>query len=253
MAYSKLRGARKPKKKDENSVNIAEHDAFQEQGMKLIDKLLAHPYFILGSVAAIIGIVVIATLISSAVKSKSDKLAFDYASAVETFESESGESTEFDNDIQKYTKAISQFEKVMSEQSGSFNAAASMVYVGKAHQRMNNCEKAVEYFKKARSSGKLAEELLFGVYEGEAICHFDKKEFKKTAEIWKEWLNRKTDIYKDHALYYIGLSYEKSGKDDEALSYYKRLKDEHPDSLLIVKINDKVPAQIETAPKPAEN
>jgi len=97
------------------------------------------------------------------------------------------------------------------------------------------------------------QELLFGVYEGEAICHFDKKEFEKAAEIWKEWLNRKTDIYKDHALYYIGLSYEKSGKDDEALSYYKRLKDEHPDSLLIVKINDKVPAQIETAPKPAEN
>jgi len=253
MAYSKLRGARKPKKKDETSVNIAEHDAFQEQGMKLIDKLLAHPYFILGTVAAIIGVVVVATLISSALKSKSDKLAFDYASAVEIFESESGESTEFENDTQKYTKAIEKFEKVISEQSGSFNAAASMVYVGKAYQRMNNCDKAVEYFKKAKNNGKLAQPLLFGVYEGEAICHFDKKEFEKAVEIWKEWLNTKTDLYKDHALYYIGLSYEKSGKNEEALSYYKRLKDEYSKSLLVAKINDKVPAQTEIAPKPAEN
>lgn len=253
MAYSKLRGARKPKKKDENSVNIAEHDAFQEQGMKLVDKLLAHPYFILGTVGAIIGLVVVITLISSFIKSKNDKLAFDYASAVATFESETGESTEFDNDTQKYTKAIGQFEKVISEQSGSFNAAASMLYIGKAYSKMNNCEKAVEYFKKARSSGKLAENILFGTYEGEAICLFDKKDFDKAADVWKEWLNRKTDLYKDHALYYIGLSYEKGGKNEEALSYYKRLKNEHSESLLIAKINDKVPAEPETAPKPAEN
>lgn len=242
MAYSKLRGARKPKKKEENALNIAEHDAFQEQGMKIVDKVLAHPYFILGTVAAIILTVAVAMLISSSVKSSRDKLAFEYASAVELVES-GGEKE----------KVIEAFSKVISNQEGSFNAAASMVYVGKTYQSMNNCDKAIEYFTKAEKSGKLSDNLLFGVYEGKAFCYFDAQDFEKAAGIWKEWLNKKTDIYKDQALYYIGLSYEKSGKPAEAVPFYKRIRTEYPNSALLAKIVDKIPSENESSTAPVNN
>lgn len=242
MAYSKLRGARKPKKKEENALNIAEHDAFQEQGMKIVDKVLEHPYFIFGSVAAVILAVVVAMLISSSLKSRQDKLAYEYAYAVELLENE-----------ESMDKPIEAFKKIIDGQEGSFNAAASMVYLGKIYQSMNDCDKAIEYFNQAKKSGKLKETLLFGIYEGEAFCHFDKQDFEKAADIWKEWLNKKTDLYKDYALYYIGVSYEKSGKQDEALPFFKRIKDEYPNSILVSKIIDKVPSENESDPVTAEN
>ena len=40
MAYSKLRGAKKRKNKEEEISKIAEQDAFQEQGKKVVDQLL---------------------------------------------------------------------------------------------------------------------------------------------------------------------------------------------------------------------
>lgn len=251
MAYSKLRGARKPKKKNEKGASITEQDAFQEQGKKLVDKLLAHPYFIWGTVGAIIIVVIVGTFVFSAIKSKGDKLAYEYAQAVESFEKIS-ENLAIGKE-ESYSDTIKSFQGVISNQSGSFNAAASMVYIGKIYQKMDDCEKAVEYFTKAKKTGKLPENLLFGVYEGEAFCHLDKKEFDKSVEVWKKWLNKKTDIYKDYALYYTALSLEKSGNKEESLSYYKRLRDEFPTSLLIAKISDKISSEAKPEEVPVEN
>lgn len=252
MAYSKLRGARKQKKKGDESSSIAEHDAFQEQGKKIIDQLLAHPYFILGTVGGIILLVVVAMVISSYVKKENDKLAYEYAQAVELFENRSGDSTEFKNDAEKVSAAIKTFEKVIENQSGTFNASVSMVYVGRGYQMMSNCEKALDYFNKAKKSGNLSDELLFAVYDSEAICHFDKPDYESAIKTWKEWLDMKSPLYKDHALYYIGLANEKAGKKEEALSYYKRLKNDYPQSSLISKIIDKVPTDPEVAKEPVK-
>lgn len=251
MAYLKLRGARKAKKrKEDEKNNIAEQDAFQEQGKKMIDQLSSHPYFILGTVAAILVIVFIGLFISSKIKDNKDEKASAYASALEVFDSEVGENSEFKTDAQKYDKAIQLFNAVIEEQKGSFNAAASLLYVGKAHYAKNECDKAVESFNKVKGSGKLDEDLLFGAYEGEAFCYFDKGDYEKAISIWKEWLDKTTPLYKDYALYYIGLSYEKSGKPEEALTYFKRIKAEYPESKAVnAKITDKVPVEKIELPK----
>ena len=230
----KLRGARKAKKKElETAANIVENDAFQEQGKKVV---LEHPYFILGCVCAIILVVVVGILISSAVKSSSDAKALEYAEATAIIE-----NREAAVDTATAEKAIAAFDKVIKNQAGSINAAASIVYTGRIYKDfMNNCDKAVEFFKQAKTNGKLGDDLRFTAYEGEAFCHFDKSEFEKAAEIWKEWLNQKSSLYKDYALYYIAMSYEKSGKQEEAAVYYNRIKDEYPNSFLTAKIAGKI-------------
>ena len=253
MAYLKLRGARKAKKrKEEETKNIAEQDAFQQQGKRLVDEVMSHPYFIFGSVGVVLAVVFLGMFISSQVKASSDKKAVSYAEALEVFDSETGENSKFKTETEKYDKAISLFNDVIKEQSGSINEVSALLYIGKAYYAKNDCDKAVESFKKVRSSGKLDENLLFGAYEGEAYCYFDKGDYEKAISVWKEWLDRTTPIYKDYSLYYIGLSLEKMGKNDEAVTYFKRIKDEYPTNRAVIdKIIDKLPAEkIELPKKP---
>lgn len=244
MAYSKLRGAKKRKNKEEEKAALLEQDAFQEQGKKVVDQLLAHPYFIFGTVAAIVVVVIIGLVISSKVKEGGNELSYAFAQAVEKFD-ENGSSAE------NYKESIKLFENITKTQSG-VNVQTAYVYMGKAHYHLKEFGKAVEAFKKARAMNDLDQRLLFTAYEGEALCYLDRKEFDKAIEIWKEWLNKSTDIYKDHALYYIGYSLEKSGKEKDALVYYKRLKDEFPKSMLVSKVIDKLPAEKIELPKKAE-
>ena len=236
MAYSKLRGARKNKKdKKEEEANIAEQDAFQEQGQKVVDQLLAHPYFISGTVFAIIAVVIIGLIISSKIKGGNDELAYEFSNSIAMFDNkEEGED--------KYKKSIELFSKIIETQAGSI----------KAHFNLKEFDKAIEAFKKAKTMAELDEKLIFSAYEGEALCYLEKKEFDKAIELWKEWLNKTSDFYKDYALYYIGFSLEKSGKKKDALVYYKRLKDEFPKSTLITKIIDKLPAEKIELPKDLE-
>lgn len=254
MAYLKLRGARKAKKRkdEETTKTLAEQDAFQQQGKKLVDEVMSHPYFIFGSVAAVLAVVFLGMFISSQVKASSDKKSASYAAALEVFDSETGENSQFKTETEKYDKAIALFSDVIKEQGGTVNEVSALLYIGKAHYAKNECDKAVESFKKVRSSGKLDENLLFGAYEGEAYCYYDKGEYEKAVSVWKEWLDRTTPIYKDYTLYYIGLSLEKMGKNDEAVTYFKRIRDEYPDSRSIIeKIIDKLPAEkIELPKKP---
>ena len=243
----KLRGARKAKAKDvEAAAHIVENDAFQEQGKKVV---LEHPYFIFGCVAAIVVVVIVAMLISTAVKSASDAKSVEYAAATELLDKADDDNSE--NAKVAYEKALEAFDKVIKNQSGSMNAAASMVFSGRIYkENMNNCDKAVDLFKQARMSGKLDTDIRFVTYEGEAMCYFDKGDFEKAAELWKEWLNQKTDVYKDYALYYVGMTYEKLGKADDAAVYYNRLKNEYPKSILIAKIVSKVTTK---EPEKAQN
>ena len=243
----KLRGARKAKKKElEAAANIVENDAFQEQGKKVV---LEHPYFIFGCVGAIIVVVIVAMLISTAVKSASDSKSLEYAAATELLDKADDDSSA--NSKAAYEQALAAFDKVIKNQSGSMNAAASMVFSGRIYkENMNNCEKAVDFFKQAVNTGKLTVDTRFVAYEGEAMCYFDKGDFEKAAALWKEWLNQKTDVYKDYALYYTAMVYEKQGKAEEAAVYYKRLKEEYPKSLLIAKIVSKVATK---EPEKAQN
>ena len=233
----KLRGARKAKKKEvEAAANIVENDAFQEQGKKVV---LEHPYFIFGCVGAIIVVVIVAMLISSVVKSGYDSKSLEYAQAVELLDKADDDTSE--NAKASYEKALAAFDKVIKNQSGSINAAASMVYSGRIYKEsMNNCDKAVDFFNQAKNSSKLPDELRFVAFEGEAMCYFDKGDFEKAAGVWKSWLDQKSDIYKDYALYYTGLTYEKLGKDSDASVYYDRLKKEYSNSILLAKIAGKV-------------
>ena len=239
MAYSKLRGARKRKNKEEEN-KIAEHDAFQEQGKKVVDQLLAHPYFIFGTVAAVVVVVIVGLVISSKVKESTNELSYAFAQAVEKFDDR-------DESADKYRESIKLFEEITKTQAG-VNVQTSYVYIGKAHYHLKEFAKAAEAFKKARAMNDLDPELLFTAYEGEALCYLDRKEFDKAIELWKEWLNKPFDIYKDHALY----SLEKSGKEKDALVYFKRLKDEFPKSMLVSKVIDKLPAEKIELPKKTE-
>jgi len=244
MAYSKLRGARKKKNKEDEDAKFAEHDAFQEQGIKVIDQLLAHPYFIFGTVAAVIVVVIVGLVISSTFRESNNELSYAFAQAVDKYDDR-------DDSADNYKESIKLFEDVTKTQSG-VTAQISYVYIGKAHYRLKEFGKAIEAFKKAREANGLDSSLLFTAYEGEALCYLDRKEFDKAIEIWKEWLNKPVNIYKDHALYYIGYSLEKSGKEKEAFVYYKRLKDEFPKSMLIGKVIDKLPVEKIELPKETE-
>ena len=122
MSYSKLRGARKPKPKKpevtpqetvEENVEL-EKDAFQEQGEKFIEKLVEHPYFLIGAVGGIVAIVLVAIFAFDKVEQANGENSTVYTKALKTWNAKIGEEEEFKSEKDKLKKAIKDFSKASS-------------------------------------------------------------------------------------------------------------------------------------------
>jgi len=262
--YSKLRGARKIKPKKEEVqpgqetvqetkvVDTIVEDAFQQQGKRVLDNLFAHPYFVIGSVLAVVVLVVISLGISSFVKNAKSEKSLLYAHALKVWSAEVGAEGEFKTENEKMRKSLEEFKKVSDKLSGSFAASAAQMYMAKAHYRLNDLGAASELFKKLQKDSNLSMEMKFGAFEGEAFTQFDRGDYAMAIEVWERFLKESNaPIYKDFAIYYIGTTYEKMNKQDKALEYFKKLKAEYPESSLISKIADKLPKEeLKPAPQP---
>ncbi len=251
MVYSKLRGFRKPKpKKDEQSAAvIKEKDAFQEQGQRFIDEIISHPYFIIGSVVAVIGAVILFLALSNYIQDSRAKETAFFTDAMKVWDAKVGSGEEFISETDKMKKASEKFSEAASRLEGSFMGDVSLFYAAKANYRMKEYEKAGELFKKVQNAKSIPETLKFGAFEGEAFCHLDRNDFEKTIFVWQKYLDSiKSSFYKDQAVYQIAETYEKSGNKEKAMEYYKKLKAEYPESKLVVKIMDKLPSE-EKAPE----
>ena len=251
MAYSKMRGARKPKKV-QVVEEIAEHDAFQEQGAKFFETLTEHPWFVGGTVLAVIAITAISLGIASMIKSGNDTDADIYSTGLDAWEE--FQTASKDDVAGKETALqgiIEKFKASAEELSGNVEGDASFVYLGKAYYLLNKCDEAVKNFKKAQTSSSLPRELRFGAYEGEAFCAYDNGKFDDAIKIWQAYIDStKGDFYKDYALFYIGTSYEKSGNKAKSIEAFTKLKESYPKSLLNAKTVSKLPA--EKTPTPAK-
>lgn len=251
MAYSKMRGARKPKKEKVVEV-LPEHDAFQEQGGKFFETLTEHPWFVGGTVLAIIAVTAISLGIASILKSRDGIDADIFAEGVKVWEEVQTSPKE---DVAKRNEllesVIKKFSFSAKELSGSVEGDSSLLYIGKAYYLLNKCNEAVISFKKAQSASNLPKELRFGAYEGEAFCAYDNGKFDDAIAVWEKYINStKDDFYKDYALFYIGTSYEKAGNKTKAIEFFTKLKNSYPESMLNAKILSKLPQ--EQAPKMPE-
>ncbi len=244
MVYSKARGARKPKKQKEVQ-NIAERDAFQEQGVHFFESLAQHPWFVGLTVAAVVVITAGALGIASLIKSSSDKEADTYAVALQAWEDAQQDiASDAGKEKELLSSVVKKFEDVAANLSGSVEGAASLVYAGRLHYKLEQYDKADEYFKKAEQASVLPKELRFGAYEGEAFVQYDQGKYKEAIAVWQRYLDEvSTDLYKDYALFYMGTAYEKSGDKEKAVAMFKRLKESYPKSLLIARIISKLPPE----------
>ena len=243
-----MRGARKPKKEKE-VLEVAEHDAFQEQGGKFFETLTEHPWFVGGTVLAIIVITIISLGIASILRSSEGVDADIFAEGVKVWEEIQTSPKE---DVVKRNEllesAIKKFSFSAKELSGTVEGDSSLLYIGKAYYLLNKCSEAVISFKKAQSASNLPKELRFGAYEGEAFCAYDNGKFNDAIAVWEKYLNAtKGDFYKDYALFYIGTAYEKAGNKAKSIEYFTKLKNSYPESMLNAKILSKLPQ--EQAPK----
>ncbi|MCK5808179.1 tetratricopeptide repeat protein [bacterium] len=243
MAYSKMRGPRKPKK-EKVVEEIVEHDAFQEQGAKFFETLTEHPWFVGGTVLAIIAITAISLGIASIIKSSNDADADVYSHGLQAW---AAFQTESKDDAAAKEKSlqniIEKFKVSADELAGTVEGDASYLYIGKAYYLLSKCDDAVKNFQKVQTSS-LSKELRFGAYEGEAFCAYDGGKFDDAIKVWQKYLDSTTsDFYKDYALFYIGTSYEKLGNNEKAIEFFTTLKNSYPKSLLNAKIISKLPEE----------
>lgn len=245
MVYSRLRGARKAKpQKNEEKANVAANDAFQEQGKRLFDELIAHPYFIIGTVGAVIALVVVLVFTMKYLKDVKSQETVVFNEAVKVWDAKVGDSGEFKSESEKMKKVIEKFTEPSTKLKDSFMGVVSDFYLAKANYRLNNYDQAIALFKKVQDSSKIKENIKFGAYEGEAFCYIDRGELEKAVETWTKYLDKvSSPVYKDNAMYYIAETYEKMNKKDKATEYYKKLKAEFPQSTLAAKTADKLPEE----------
>jgi tetratricopeptide (TPR) repeat protein len=246
MSYLKSRGFRPPKERSEEK-NIAEKDAFQEQGQRMIDQLASHPYFIIGTVAAIIGAVVIAILISNWVHESRSARSSVFSEALVLWQGEKtkeGEQPVSADTTGRMKQALAKFGESAETLKGSFVGDVSEFYKAKAHYRLKEFDSAINIFRRLQGSSKIPQELLFGVYEGEAYCHFDRNDPAEAIKVWEKYYALKdAPLYRDFALYYIGLSYDRMNDVAKAVEYFKKLKAEFPESPLVSKVADRLPEE----------
>ncbi len=248
MAYSKLRGARKikPKKQetqeDTTSTQEPSEDAFQIGGKKLLDEIVEHPYFIIGSIVGVIVIVSVILFASRSMQEAKGDSSILFSNAMKTWYETTGENGTFKDEREKFLKAKEDFEKAESDLKGSTMGDVSSFFIAKAHYRLKEYGKAADIFRSVQKSSNIAGEMKFGAYEGEAFCFFDRNDYEKAISVWNRYLKEVSgDVYKDYALYYIGLSYEKEGKKERAVEYFQKLTKEYPKSLLTFQVKQKLP------------
>lgn len=254
MAYSKIRGPKKKKKSDGKEQNLAK-DAFQSEGRRFFDKLLEHPMFIVGTVAAIIIVVFLSIFISNHIEKANNEKADIFAEALDTWSASAGEApdAEYSSEHERLKNVIKKFSTVKKKLSGTVYAKTSDMFIGKAHYLLNEYGKAIDHFKKMQGKQGLSEELKFGAYEGEAFCYFDRKEYTEAISVWDRYLSSTdSELYKDYAMYYTAQAYEKSGERKKSVFYYKKLKEDYPDSSLAMKIQHKIPED-EVSPEEADS
>ncbi len=245
MAYSKIRGPKKKKKDKEKEKNLAK-DAFQAEGRRFFDRMLEHPMFIVGTVVAIIVVVFLSIFISGHIEKKHDEKADIFTEALESWSASAGETPndEYSSENEKLKDVIKKFSTVKKKLSGTVYSDTADMFIGKAHYLLNEYGKAIDYFKKMQKKEGLSEELKFGAYEGEAFCYFDRKEYKEAISVWERYLaSTDSELYRDYAMYYAATAHEKSGDREKAIFYYKKLKENYPESSLAMKIQHKIPEE----------
>lgn len=241
MSYLKSRGFR-PAKNEPEEKNIAEKDAFQEQGQRLIDRLASHPYFIIGTVAAVIVTVVVAILVADKVAESRSAKARSFVDAMALWEGKNADGSAAKDEPARLKEALAKFAEAEKTLQGSFMGDTAAFYQAKIHYRLKEFDSAIKIFQRLQDSSKIPPEIRFGAYEGEAYCHLDRDDATSAVAVWERYYALKNaSLYRDFALYYIGTAYEKMNDAAKAVEYFKRLKAEYPESPLVSKVADRLP------------
>ncbi len=245
MSYLKTRGFRAPKPEKESEKNFAEKDAFQEGGQKMMDQLANHPYFIIGSVAGVIGAVVIAILISNWFAEAREAKATPFVQALALWEGDAEkEAPAALDETGRMKQALAKFDEAASTLKGSFMGDVSLFYKAKAHYRLKEFDSAITLFKQLQGDSKIPADIRFGAYEGEAYCHLDRNDHAEAIKVWERYYTIKdAKLYRDFALYYIGTAYDRMNDPAKAVEYFTKLKAEFPESPLVSKVAGRLPEE----------
>ncbi len=251
MAYSKMRGARKRKeKKDEleNKELHAEQDLFQQGGKKLFDRLLSHPWFVGGTVLAVLLIVVISIFISKQISGVNDDKSLVYHNAQKVMDEAVGENEKFKTEEEKLNAVIAEFQKVEKTYGNSFVSDVAKFYEAQSYYKLGNCEKAVPLFKAVQESSKTENDLKFGAFQGESFCYSDKGDYKKADEVLSKYIEKssKKSVYKPVALYTAAKNLIKAGDKEKAYKLIEELIKDFDGSLIAITAKSEFP---EVAPE----
>ena len=245
MVYSKIRGAKKIKKKVEtvetNKNAFDEKDVFQEEGQKLFEQIVSHPYSVIGAVAIVLAIVFGSIFVSKQINQSKGEKSQILAKSVKIWDAEVGTNKAYSTEADKMNAALKSFSQTAKKLEGTFLGSVAEIYEAKAHYRLKEYGKAIELYNKIIKENKLSEDLKFIAYEGKAFCFLDRQDYKNAINTWKAYNDSTAkSIYKDYALYYIGYAYEQSGEKKKSLDYYNLLAKQYPQSQLTFKIKQKI-------------
>lgn len=248
MAYSKMRGARKRKEKKEENKEIAENDLFQQEGKRIFDRVLSHPWFVGGTVVTILVIVIISIFISKQITNANGDKSLVYNSAQKILDATVGENEKFKTEADKLNAVITEFKKVEKTYGDSFISDVAKLYEAQAYYKLGNCEKAIPIFKAIQNSSNTEEDMKFGAFQGESFCYSDKGDYKKADSVLAKYLetSSKKSIYKPVALYTAAKNLIKAEEKDKAYKLIEELINDYDNSLIALTAKSEFP---EVTPK----
>jgi tetratricopeptide (TPR) repeat protein len=150
-------------------------------------------------------------------------------------------SSSYNSESEKYKAAITEFEKLLQQHSGTETASLGQYFIGECYRKLGEYDKGIEFFRKyirsADQKGALVAYALEGIaaaLEAQGKMDEAKTEYKKLT------VPPFSGGDEDRGLYHIARILQKEGKGEEAAVQFQEILKKHPNTIFMQDIENRL-------------
>lgn len=136
-----------------------------------------------------------------------------------------------EEDLDKYLKAFREFQGIVDDYPGTRCGDWSLVYMGNCNLHLKNYKKAIEFYDQYIKKSREADIFTADAYRGKGIAYIEEGKYSEAIKAYMDFLKVNKGPLAEKLLWEIAWCYEKMGDNKNALEFYKKIVNGHPDSL----------------------
>ncbi len=152
-------------------------------------------------------------------------------------------------------KAIDLYQEVVARYPRTRSAALSQYYIGNSYLELGNHDQAVVAYQDFIQRYSQFPLFIALVQQRLAFAYLGKGNLENAKEAFKDAAALEGAFNRDQVLYELGRLYETEGKKEEAIQWYQKIKEDHPDSVFTAEASVRLRGLgvVEVEPSPSDD